>query len=91
MVINVKELRGRDLELSNIKMDLKTLLKNPEIKWLNIFFRDIILVLVVCYVQYWSNFRSIFMWLLTGMLIVFITWHFSDYLKYKKLQQWHRH
>ena len=91
MVINVKELRGRDLDLSNIKMDLKTLLKNPEIKWLNIFFRDIMLVLVVCYVQYWSNFRSIFMWLLTGMLIVFITWHFSDYLKYKKLQKWHRH
>lgn len=54
--------------------------------WLNIFIRDALLSLVLYGIHYMTRFNSKTVFLITGMLMVYITWHLSDYLNYKKLQ-----
>ena len=64
-------------------MTLKDFFMNPDVRWSNIFLRDIFLVGVMAIVVYRMGFIS---WIsfVCGMLLVWITWHFSDYLKYKR-------
>jgi len=63
---------------------LKQVLFNPHFKWFNIFFRDICLILVLGYVNYSVHYRSWWAAFLTGALVVWISWQFTDYLKYKR-------
>jgi len=64
---------------------VKKVLKNPHFKWLNIFFRDICLIIVLMVVNYSTHFRSWWTAFLTGMLVVWISWQFTDYLNYKRM------
>jgi len=66
----------------------KELIKNPHFKWFNIFLRDIFLILVIGYINYSTNFRSWWVAFTTGMLVVWISWQFTDYLNYKKSLSW---
>jgi len=60
-----------------------------EYKWINIFIRDVLLSLVMMFVNYFTHFRSWWSGVATGMLIVYVSWHFNDYLNYKRLKgQW---
>ena len=58
--------------------------KAKELRWLNLFLRDLFLVFVIAYLQYATHFRSKTVFLITGMLIVWITWQLNDYLISKK-------
>ena len=49
-------------------------------KWINIFVRDLLLVFVILGLQIMTNFNSKVVFLITGMLIVWITWQFADLL-----------
>lgn len=60
--------------------------KIRELSWINIFVRDILLVIVVGCLQYYTYFNSKTLWFITGLLVVWISWQFTDYLNYKKLQ-----
>jgi len=64
-------------------MSLTKFFANPEVRWLNIFIRDIFLVGVMAFVVWRNGFWG---WIsfLCGMLVVWISWHLSDYLKYKR-------
>lgn len=77
-------MKRRASDLSKYKMSLKELLKSDEFRWFNVFFRDLLLVLVVMSVQYWSHFKSKWVFFITGMLVVWISWQFSDFLDYKR-------
>ncbi len=68
-------------------MKLKMFLISKEFRWLNIFIRDLFLVVVLFGLFYMTNFQSKVVFLIAGMLIVWITWQFSDYLNYLKLKQ----
>ena len=58
--------------------------KLRELKWLNIFIRDVFLILVVGGLHYMTNFNSKTVWLITGMLLVYVSWQLSDYIKHKR-------
>lgn len=58
-----------------------------ELSWINLFLRDILLVLVVAGLHWWTKFNSKTVFLITGMLLVWITWQLSDYLNYKKYER----
>jgi len=69
-------------------MKLLNLLRTREGAWLNIFIRDILLVFIILWLQYITNFNSKSVFLITGMMVVWITWQFSDfmdYINFKKL------
>lgn len=57
---------------------------NPELKWMNIFLRDLLLLVVVSVVNWYIQFKSWAAAFLAGMLVVLISWHFEDYLKSKQ-------
>lgn len=59
-----------------------------ELRWINIFIRDCLLIIVIVVVDYLTYFRSRWVAFIMGMLVVWITWQFSDYIKYKKLKRW---
>lgn len=67
-------------------MTIKETIKNPQFKWLNLFIRDFLLILVVCFLHYSTHFNSKSVFLITGMMIVWITWQISDYVNYLKLR-----
>jgi len=48
--------------------------------WINTFVRDLLLALTVLGLHYLTNFNSKTVFMITGMLIVFITWQFYDLL-----------
>jgi len=54
--------------------------------WLNIFIRDLLLVIVVLGIGIMTKFNSKVVFLIIGMMIVWITWQFSDFLNYLKLR-----
>ena len=62
--------------------------RKRDIGWLNLFIRDLLLVAVVGLLQWQTDFKSRSLFLITGMLLVWITWQITDYLNYKRLQQW---
>ena len=53
-------------------------------KWINIFVRDILLILVIAWVNYAVSYRSWVAAALAGMMIVLITWHFNDLIKERR-------
>jgi len=61
--------------------------KRRKIMWLNIFIRDLLLVIVVLGIGIMTKFNSKVVFLIIGMLIVWITWQFSDFLNYLKLRR----
>jgi len=61
-------------------------IKRRKIMWLNIFIRDLLLVIVVLGIGIMTKFNSRVVFLIIGMLIVWITWQFSDFLNYLKLR-----
>lgn len=68
-------------------MNVKELLSNPDFKWINIFARDMLLVLVMSVVHVVTHFNSKSAWFISGMLVVFISWQFSDFKQYKRLSK----
>ena len=58
--------------------------KRRKVLWLNIFIRDLLLVVVVFGLAYMTKFNSKVVFLIIGMLVVWITWQFSDFLNYLK-------
>ena len=52
--------------------------------WLNTFVGDFLLVLVIGALQILTKFNSKTVFLITGMIIVYITWQFSDFLNSRK-------
>lgn len=57
---------------------------NKELSWLIIFLRDFFLLLTIFLLHYFTEFRSKTVFLLTGMLIVWATWHLQEYLEWRK-------
>ena len=53
-------------------------------KWTNIFVRDILLILVVIWINEALDYNSWFAAVLVGMMIVLVTWHLNDLLKEKR-------
>jgi len=53
-------------------------------KWILIFARDIFLILAIMGVHFYTNFNSRAVFLITGMLVVWITWQISDFLNYRR-------
>lgn len=66
----------------------KEFIKSKDFKWLNIFIRDILLILVIAYVQVKTYFNSKWVWFITGMIVVWVSWQYSDYNKFKREQKW---
>jgi hypothetical protein len=82
MVLELKKLRGM------IMKKFKEFIKSKDFKWLNIFIRDILLILVIAYVQVKTYFNSKWVWFITGMIVVWVSWQYSDYNKFKREQKW---
>jgi hypothetical protein len=71
-------------------MKFLEIFKIKEVIWLNIFIRDILLVFIILWLHYITNFNSKSVFLITGMMVVWITWQFSDfmeYINYKRLSE----
>lgn len=47
-------------------------------RWINLFVRDILLILVIGALQTITHFKSTFIFFITGMLLVYICWQISD-------------
>jgi len=65
---------------------LKELLLNKHFGYLNIFFRDILIAILLIYINIRSNFNSWWVAFLTGMFVTWVTWHFQDFLNYEKFK-----
>lgn len=65
-------------------MKLKELIKHRDFRWLNRFVGDFLLILCVFGLQYLTHFNSKTVFLITGMIVVWITWQFSDYINSKR-------
>jgi len=48
------------------------------LKWINIFCRDICLVLVVAYLNSIADYRSWWLAFLMGAMFVLVSWHFEE-------------
>jgi len=68
-------------------MNLKEIIKSKEFKWINLFIRDMLLIVVIVIVDYTTDFRSRWIAFIMGMLLVWITWQFADYLNYVKINK----
>jgi hypothetical protein len=56
-------------------------------RWMNIFIRDFLLVIVVGLLHYLTHFNSHTVFFITGMLVVYITWQLSDMLNEVKINK----
>ncbi len=70
-------------------MNIKEWIKEhkEKIKWINLFIRDLVLILAVGGLHYMTNFQSKVVFLITGMLIVSVSWHFTDLIKHIKINR----
>ncbi len=59
---------------------INKLIKNPHFKWLNLFLRDIFILIPLAYVNYATKFSSKWVYFINGMFVVWVTWQFSDYI-----------
>lgn len=64
--------------------NLKKLFASEEFKWINIFLRWFLISFLLMYVNYKTNFNSWWVGLITGMLIVYVTWQFTDFLNSRR-------
>ena len=58
--------------------------KSKHLMWLNTFVGDFLLILVVGFLQYLTKFNSKTVFFITGMIVVYVTWQFSDFLNSRK-------
>jgi len=63
---------------------IKEMMKNPTVRWTNIFVRDLLLVIVVMFMHFRTGFRSYSLFFISGMLTVWITWQLSDFINYHR-------
>lgn len=56
------------------------------VSWMIIFFRDLFLALVIFMIHYLTKFSVPVVWMLTGMLVVWITWHYQEFMDWRR---WH--
>jgi hypothetical protein len=75
------------MEGTKNNMSIKELIKDKRFSWFNLFIRDMILVFVVAGLQYMTHFNSKVVFMITGMMVVWITWQLADFLNYIKLNQ----
>lgn len=62
---------------------------NEKFRWINIFVRDILLILIMLYVNWYVSYESWWAAFILGMLLILITWHLSDLiLKYRRAKLW---
>ena len=66
--------------------DIERIKKINRINWINIFIRDILLAVVIVVVNYRTHFISWWVGFVTGMLVVWVTWQLSDFIRYKKIE-----
>ena len=59
-------------------------IKMKRFRWIIRFIGDIFLTFTVILLQYITNFNSKFVFMITGMLVVWISWHFSDFINSRK-------
>ena len=59
-------------------------IKIERYKWFNLFVRDILLIVVVGFLQWWTRYNSKVIFFISGMLLVWITWQLSDLLNYRR-------
>jgi len=67
-------------------MNIKKLLLNRDFGYINIFFRDILIAILLIYINIRSHFNSWWVAFLTGMFVTWVTWHFQDLLNYQKIK-----
>ena len=48
-------------------------------QWINLFVRDILLVLIIAYLDWKLNYNTWIYPFLMGEMMVLISWHFSDF------------
>ncbi len=58
-----------------------------KVRWINLFIRDFLLILAVGGLHYMTGFNSKVVFLITGMLVVSVSWHFSDLIKSIKISR----
>ena len=58
--------------------------RKREFRWINLFVRDILLILVLMAVNYWTNFNSWWVGFTTGMTVVWVSWHYFEYISSKR-------
>ena len=52
--------------------------------WINLFVRDILLSLVICWINHTLDYQSWVAASLAGMMFVLVTWHLNDLIKSKR-------
>ena len=60
--------------------------KKQRFVWVNIFFRDLLLVVILTLIQMLTHFNSKTVFFISGMMVVLVTWHIHDFWRWKK---WH--
>jgi len=72
-----------------IKPELKEKLikekRKEQWRWVNLFIRDILLALTIGMGQYITKFNNPIMFFITGMMVVWVTWQISDFIKYREI------
>ena len=53
-------------------------------QWINIFVRDILITFVIAYMNWVLEYKLWIGGMLMGMMIVLISWHFSDFMPQRK-------
>jgi len=67
-------------------MGFKEILKSDRFRWFNIFARGILLIIVIVVIDYLTGFKSRWVAFIMGMLVVYISWQFTDFINYLKLR-----
>jgi len=58
-----------------------------ELIWINSFARDFLICCIIAYLHYATNFNSKTVFLITGMMFVYVTWKLNDYWNHKKWER----
>ena len=53
-------------------------------RWINVFARDAILAALVVWVNFKVDYRSWWAAFILGMIVVLISWHFSEFIEEKR-------
>jgi len=53
-------------------------------QWINIFVRDLLITFVIAYMNWVLEYKLWIGGMLMGMMVVLISWHFSDFMAQRK-------
>ena len=56
-------------------------------QWINIFVRDILLAIVIAYLNWTLNYQLWIGGVLMGMMFVLVSWHISGLLKQRRFEE----